>query len=226
MFAGVVENGVLHRPEQLVDVLLSNAQHLPGQVVEDRLVHLLGGVLLPAPGQQDLGAGSQMEGHPQLLHPLQAEPQIGGEAHNAGGEGGAGKSGQGSGRPVQVGDIPALLHPQGVEAPQGRGEEGQPEHGPGDPGGIGPVGLVAQHHVVGRAEGDQSVPPAQLQHHGDLREHGPPVEAHPAKPAAGPRGGDLHPHPPLGHGEQGVALEEQGGHHGDGGQVPRLHQSF
>lgn len=39
------------------------------------------------------------------------------------------------------------------------------------------------------------------------------------KVPAGPRGGDLHHHPPPGHGEEGVALEEQGGQHGHPDQV-------
>lgn len=86
LFAGVEKDGVLYRPEKLIDIRLLDAQYPTGQAIEDRLFHLLGVVLFPASGQEDAGALRQLRPQAQLLHPLQTEPEVGGKTDDPGGK--------------------------------------------------------------------------------------------------------------------------------------------
>ena len=224
--AGVVKDGVLHRAEELVDVIGRDAQHPLRRGVEGRFGHLLRAVLLPAARQNDPGAGAQPDGPAQRLQLLQTEPKVRGEADDPGGEGGGGQPLQSVSCPVQVGDVGRPPPLEGVGAAQGRREKSQAVHGAGHPGVVVPVGLIAQHHAVGGHAGDEPVPRPQPQHHGDLRQETPPVEADAAECSAGARGSDPHGHPSLRHGKKGLPLEKQGGQNGDPGQILRGAEAF
>ena len=66
--AGGVEDGVLHRAEELHALGLPDAQHRPGETVELGFLHLLPLELLPPAAHGDEGPGGHSQMDAPLLH--------------------------------------------------------------------------------------------------------------------------------------------------------------
>ena len=222
MFAGGIEDGVLHRAEKFHTVLLLNAQHRPGQAVKLRLFHLPAFELLPAAAHGDLGPLGHGQADALLFHLAEKQPGVGGKTDGADGEGAFGAAEEPPPQALQVQLVPSFPPHQGVGPAEGRGEEGEAVAGLGKGGVVAPVGLVAQDQVVAGDGGEKMMVPGHPPYHGKAPEKASGVKGHAAHGAAGAGGGGFDEELALRQGEKGVALEIEGGERGQGHRVGQI----
>ena len=222
---GGVEDGVLHRAEELHAVTLPHPQHRLRQAVELILLHLLPLELLPAAAHGDLRALRQLQPDPLPLQLPEQQPGVGGKADGADGKGPLRPGQEAALHGLQVQPVAPLPPHQGVGPAEGRGEEGEGKAGLAEGGVVAPPGLVAQNEVVAGRRREEAVVACHPHRHGQPPAQGPGVQAHPAHHPAGAGGGGPDEELPLRQGAEGVALAVHRGQGRQDGGVPQVCQT-